>query len=69
MQDTQLTVKCISCKQDQSVKVKEKDLKEYSNGAHAQHAFPYLSADERELLISGICGSCFDKMFEDEDEG
>ncbi|WP_211746380.1 hypothetical protein [Paenibacillus sp. Marseille-Q4541] len=69
MRDTQLTVNCFSCKQDQAVKVNEKDLENYNNGAHAQHVFPYLSADERELLISGICGCCFDKMFEgDEDE-
>lgn len=27
-----------------------------------QTAFPYLSADERELLVSGICGTCFDDM-------
>jgi len=32
-------------------------------GELIQNALPYLSADERELLISGICGGCFDKMF------
>ena len=34
-----------------------------SGGALAQEAFPYLSADEREMLISGICPTCWDKMF------
>ena len=29
----------------------------------AQKAFPYLSADERELLISGICPECWEKTF------
>ena len=31
--------------------------------ALAQNAFPYLSADEREMLISGICPSCWEKTF------
>ena len=31
--------------------------------AKIQHALPSLSDDERELLMSGICGRCFDKMF------
>lgn len=31
--------------------------------ATAQEAFPYLSADEREMLISGICPTCWDKTF------
>lgn len=34
-----------------------------------QRAFPELSADDRELLLSGFCGECYDKIFaEDEDE-
>lgn len=32
-------------------------------GALIQNAMPQLSPDERELLISGTCGTCFDKMF------
>jgi len=24
---------------------------------------PYLSDNEREVLISGVCGTCFDDMF------
>jgi len=31
--------------------------------AKIQEALPMLSEDERELLVSGICGRCFDKMF------
>ena len=29
----------------------------------AQNAFPYLSADEREMLISGICPDCWERTF------
>jgi hypothetical protein len=35
---------------------------------YAQDAFPHLTADERELLISGTCGSCFNAMFPEDDE-
>ncbi|MDF9845112.1 MULTISPECIES: hypothetical protein [unclassified Paenibacillus] len=65
---TKLDVKCMSCKAEKTVEVQRQDLKAYEEGAHAQHAFPYLSADERELIISNICGECFDKIFADEDE-
>ena len=29
----------------------------------AQDAFPYLSASDRELLISGICSDCWERTF------
>lgn len=32
-----------------------------------QDVLPDLSADAREMLISGMCGKCFDKLFEDEE--
>ena len=47
------------------------DYDTWQNGTLAQDAFPYLSADEREMLISGICPTCWDNMFsleEDEEE-
>ena len=38
----------------------------------AQDAFSYLSAGERELIISGTCSECWNKLFadyEEEEEG
>ena len=35
----------------------------WQNGELIQNALPELSADQRELLISGTCGKCWDKMF------
>jgi len=34
-----------------------------SRGILIQDAFPELSLDQRELLISQTCGSCFDELF------
>jgi len=33
-----------------------------------QEAFPELSADDREMLISGTCPACWEKMFPAEEE-
>ena len=43
--------------------VNGQDVVDWKGGKYIQDAMPYLSADERELLISGTCGTCFDKMF------
>ncbi|MBO1003151.1 hypothetical protein [Pseudogracilibacillus auburnensis] len=62
-----LTEQCISCKKIYGLKVHPKDIVRLSEGAHVQDAMPYLSADDRELLISGICGKCFDEIPFEED--
>ena len=51
----------------QHITVGNADLDSWQNGALIQDAMPYLSADEREILISGICGECFDNMFAGEE--
>jgi hypothetical protein len=68
---TQVIGPCIQCQQPQAVTVQLADLSAYRRGGYAQDVFPYLSADQREFLISGICGKCWDEMFappDDEDE-
>lgn len=62
-----LEVECIICKTKHTIMVKTADYKKWSKGqAKIQEAMPYLTADERELLMSGICGRCFDKVFSEE---
>ena len=56
-------VVCKLCGNENEVKVKDQDMIDFKGGKHAQYAFPYLSPDDRELLISQICPTCFDKMF------
>jgi hypothetical protein len=38
-------------------------LKAWVMGNKIQEVLPELSAEQRELLISGTCGACFDRMF------
>ena len=40
----------------------------YHDDLLVQEAFPYLSADDRELLITGICPTCWNHTFGMEDE-
>lgn len=54
---------CVECGKPQSVRVDAEAAIRFRDGGFAQDCFPGLSADEREFLISGICGECWDKMF------
>lgn len=40
----------------------------WQSGMKVQDAFPDLSADDRERLISGICPDCWEKMFGDDSD-
>lgn len=62
-----LTKQCISCGEFVCLDVNLADLQDYQNGKLIQNAFPYLTADEREIMISGICGGCFDKVFSEDE--
>jgi hypothetical protein len=59
---------CPFCGHAHEVEVNEVDYWDWQDGELAQNAFPYLSADEREMLISGICPTCWDKMFGSDEE-
>lgn len=60
--------RCPFCGRANEVEVNEMDYLDWSDGELAQVAFPYLSADEREMLISGICPDCWDGMFGGDEE-
>ena len=61
-----LITTCPFCGRENSINVCDSA---WQNGALVQDAFPYLLADEREMLISGICPTCWDDTFSDEEEG
>lgn len=54
---------CRRCRQDESIDVGIMDYALWKGGAYIQEAMPYLTADQREILMSGTCGGCFDRMF------
>lgn len=58
-----LTPECHICGEHQILKVKKSDYFRWNSGELIQNCFPYLTADQREVLISGFCGKCFENMF------
>lgn len=59
---------CPFCGKAHEIEVNEMDYLDWEDGTLAQEAFPYLDADEREMLISGICSDCWNGMFGQEEE-
>lgn len=59
-------VECVSCKTKHTILVPTSGYKLWASGqAKIQDAMPQLSEDERELLMSGICPKCWDKLFKE----
>ena len=65
---TKLETRCPFCGKTAIITVATSDFIAWQGGMLIQNAFPYLSDNERESLISGICPSCWDKMFPPEEE-
>lgn len=60
-----LSGKCVFTGRRYSVTVSRDDFDKYNAGALMQDAFPELSADDREFLISGIAPGGFDQLFKE----
>ena len=58
---------CRVCKNQVEMQVHIEDVTAWENGKLIQDAMPYLTPGEREVLISGTCEPCFDRMFGSEE--
>lgn len=54
------------CILTEEVSVNGPDLFAYNNGKLIQDAFPYLTATQRERLMSGTCGACFANLMKED---
>lgn len=54
---------CPFCGEYHEVTVSKADYASWMGGELIQNAMPYLSADEREIIKTGICPSCWTSMF------
>ena len=62
-----LTIRCRICGWDHIVIICAADFWDWnSNIGYIQDCFPYLTSGERELLLTGTCGKCFAKLYEEE---
>lgn len=57
---------CGSCSKTREIKMsmeQHNELDEPNRERNIQEIIPHVSNDDRELMISGICGECFEKLF------
>lgn len=59
---------CPSCGTITCFYVDEADYHAWECGACIQDAMPYLTAEQRELLMGGVCGDCWQKAFGNEED-
>lgn len=60
---------CKFCGTKHTIDLTEKQLEEYYGGTKLiQNIFPELPAEVRELLLSGMCGVCWNKTFTPQNE-
>jgi hypothetical protein len=57
-------VECRGCNKVFEIYVADQDIRAWQDGALIQNAMPYLTADERELFMTRMCGSCWEKTFQ-----
>jgi len=57
-----VTRTCTMCGQRSTLSLDGETIKRWQDGALVQDAFPYLTAEERELLITGTHPACWNKM-------
>lgn len=56
------------CGEDFQITLTEDQEDQWRGGGLIQNVAPNLDADDRELLISGTCQVCWDKLFPPEEE-
>lgn len=64
----EMHIKCRFCGREYTLLMPAKAYTDWKHGAAIQDALPMLSPGERELLISGICGDCFDALTKELDD-
>lgn len=66
-----IQIRCVNCGKLNVVYVNNEDWEEYYNSEerrYIQDIFPYLTPQERELLISGVCSQCWEDIFSDDED-
>jgi hypothetical protein len=61
-------ITCCMCGSGYSIVVDGEGYAKWKGGELIQNALPELTPAMRELLISKVCGPCYDEMFDIEDD-
>lgn len=54
---------CPVCGRQHEFELDREAFEAWQTDTHIQNAFPDMSADDREILISGTCGPCWDRLW------
>jgi hypothetical protein len=57
------TTTCVVCRKTHRFTEDKEKVMRWLYGDYIQNVFPEKSADEREMMVSGTCPECFDKLF------
>jgi len=60
-----IDIACKKCNVNHTIILDKERYIKWQTGTPIQRVFPEIDIDTRELMISGICGPCFDKLIED----
>lgn len=65
---TVIRLKCVSCGTEKTFELPTERVEEWKAGQYIQVAFPEMTADDREFLITSRgghpqCGPCFDRQW------
>jgi hypothetical protein len=63
-----VTPACVMCGEMSIVELDEDSFTSWRSGEYAQDAFPHMSQEEREVLISGTHPACWKLLFAGSDE-
>lgn len=63
-----MLVTCVKCKTPILVSCTALQYADFIKGRSIQYAMPNVPPEERELLISGICDSCWRRIFKNEEK-
>ena len=63
---TRITPTCIVCRRVGFIEVPKAGSDLFDKGVHVQDAFPNLSVDDREQLITGTHAACWEIIFADD---
>ena len=63
-----MKIQCIECYNIVEISATEEDVSKWQNDDEViQKAMPHVPPPEREMLISGLCGACWDDIFLDDE--
>lgn len=67
MVECNVEVRCPVCGKVYTVRVPHEGFIKWENGDRIQECMPHLSNEDREALITGICGDCWNRMYGEDD--